>query len=304
MVSRSDVDDTYQRIKHLKIHRVIIQNGKLIEPTLRNSLQSPRLFKLACFFRQILPFVSIPNLSFLICLEDLLQEAPILQSVKIPFFVIAKPKINPQGCLFPHTEWMAYWELIHHQLNRMERKIPWEQRKKELFWRGATSGYGYHKQQAPRPKIVQAAQNFPEDMNVYFSAVVQNNRLSDMDRYMRPTLPPWKQVAYRYLLALDGNSFPSSFQWQLGSGSLVFKQTSPYDEWYYPSLQPFVHFIPVEPDGSDLMEKKQWADDHEEAGRQIAQNGKRFADTHLSPEGIIRYAVSTLQKYALHMSPS
>jgi len=58
-------------------------------------------------------------------------------------------------------------------------------------------------------------------------------------------------AAYRfpYLLALD---------------AVVLKQDSEYYEHFYPQLKPWVHYIPVKRDLSDVIEKIKWARQHDE----------------------------------------
>ncbi len=45
---------------------------------------------------------------------------------------------------------------------------------------------------------------------------------------------------------------------------MVFKHDSIYYEHFYKQLQPWVHYIPFKADLSDLLEKIQWARDHDE----------------------------------------
>ena len=45
----------------------------------------------------------------------------------------------------------------------------------------------------------------------------------------------------------------------LAGGSLVFKQDSQYYEHFYHHLQPWVHYVPLERDVSDVVERLEWA---------------------------------------------
>ena len=49
----------------------------------------------------------------------------------------------------------------------------------------------------------------------------------------------------------------------LAGGSLVLKQDSEYYEHFYHLLEPWVHYVPVKSDISDLDEKLQWAMDND-----------------------------------------
>lgn len=45
---------------------------------------------------------------------------------------------------------------------------------------------------------------------------------------------------------------------------MVLKQDSGYYEHFYNELQPWEHYIPIRADLGDLLEKIQWARDHDE----------------------------------------
>jgi hypothetical protein len=47
--------------------------------------------------------------------------------------------------------------------------------------------------------------------------------------------------------------------WIMASGSVLFKPTTKFYEWFYDGLVPWVNYIPVRPDFADLIEKIEWA---------------------------------------------
>ena len=49
------------------------------------------------------------------------------------------------------------------------------------------------------------------------------------------------------------------------------------DNW----LEPYVHYIPVEMDLSDLGKKVEWAIENDDLAREIARNGRDFVKNHL-----------------------
>jgi len=102
---------------------------------------------------------------------------------------------------------------------------------------------------------------------------------------------------YKYVLDLDGNSFSGRYFGLLRSGSLVFKSTIVsefFDDW----LIPYVHFIPVLPDLSDLEDKIEWAIENEEEARQIQANGLEFATRVLTDNLLDSYFISVFLEYA------
>lgn len=50
----------------------------------------------------------------------------------------------------------------------------------------------------------------------------------------------------------------------LAGDSVVLKQDSSYYEHFYNELQPWEHYIPIKADLGDLLEKIQWAREHDE----------------------------------------
>jgi SAM-dependent methyltransferase len=87
---------------------------------------------------------------------------------------------------------------------------------------------------------------------------------------------------FKYQIDIDGNSnsWPGLFQ-KLLTGSPVLKVTSPYGfrQWYYDRLKPWVNFVPVAADMSDLVEKVKWLKAHDDAARQIGKRGRALAES-------------------------
>lgn len=76
---------------------------------------------------------------------------------------------------------------------------------------------------------------------------------------VHPTrLPDLPSNSLVFLLSLcsqiDGNTFSGRFLGLLQSNSLVFKSTI-WTEFFADWLKPYVHYVPVKPDLSDLYEK-------------------------------------------------
>jgi hypothetical protein len=106
-------------------------------------------------------------------------------------------------------------------------------------------------------------------------------------------------MEYKYHIDIDGVTCTFlALQWKLLSGCLVFKQSSEDVMWFYPELIPWKHFVPVYTDLRDIKEKISWAKTHDAEARQIAQNGREFALTHLMPEHILLYCYKTIFRYA------
>ncbi|TEB27987.1 hypothetical protein FA13DRAFT_1736176 [Coprinellus micaceus] len=56
---------------------------------------------------------------------------------------------------------------------------------------------------------------------------------------------------YKYVFDIDGNGWSGRFKRLITSNALIFKATI-YPEWYHDRVQPWVHYVPVQMDLSDL----------------------------------------------------
>lgn len=62
---------------------------------------------------------------------------------------------------------------------------------------------------------------------------------------------------------IDGTVAAYRLPYLLLSDSVVLKQDSPYYEHFYADLEPWVHYIPIRRDLSDVLEKINWAREHD-----------------------------------------
>ena len=77
----------------------------------------------------------------------------------------------------------------------------------------------------------------------------------DEVRFVKKRLRVAQQLRYKYLIALEGNDVASGLKWMLFSDSVVLMPAVKVATWALEgTLQPFVHYIPLKPDGSDLLQ--------------------------------------------------
>jgi hypothetical protein len=68
----------------------------------------------------------------------------------------------------------------------------------------------------------------------------------------------------------------------LRQGIAVMLQDFPYEEWFVHEMKPYVNFIPIKEDLSDLKETLEWVRDNPQKVLEIAKKGKEFYDEYLS----------------------
>jgi hypothetical protein len=108
---------------------------------------------------------------------------------------------------------------------------------------------------------------------------------------------------FKYVLQLDGNGAPASRALPfMFLGSLTLKQESPYQEFFYPSLSPYVHYLPMDANATDVLSRIRWAKANDAAAKRIADTSKQWACAHLHDAEITCYVVRLLTQYASLLS--
>ena len=67
-------------------------------------------------------------------------------------------------------------------------------------------------------------------------------------------------------------------------------------------MEPWVHYIPLEEDLSDVQEKIQWARDNDDKVKEIVKNGQELVAKWINPELMYCYYVKAFEKYAARQS--
>ncbi|KAA8496042.1 KDEL motif-containing protein 1 [Porphyridium purpureum] len=105
--------------------------------------------------------------------------------------------------------------------------------------------------------------------------------------------------AYKVVLSVGANAdWAERVRNLLFLNSALMKHDVKLQEWFYLLMQPFVHYIPVKEDMSDLIEQQQWAVDHDRDVEQIAANGVEFAQNVLSEAAMLEFAHMAILRFA------
>jgi len=107
-----------------------------------------------------------------------------------------------------------------------------------------------------------------------------------------------EQAQYKYILCIDGHVSAFRLSFELSYGSVLLIQDSKYKLWYRHLLVPYVHYIPVSADLSDLIEKIRWCKDNNEQCREIAMNSVKFYNEWLCKDSILDYLQIIIRKYS------
>lgn len=175
---------------------------------------------------------------------------------------------------------------------------PWDKKINKIFWRGSITGFE-DLEKNERFKIVKLGSQYPDIFDVGLTNIKLNEKFFNFLKsfYYKNNIHPANQLAYKYLLAIDGNAFPGAFFWQLFSNSLIFKNKSDYLEWYYINLKNNEHYVEY-CDEKDLLEKINFLRHDDRFAKSIIKNANEFSKSFLSNESILSYIFKLFEKYA------
>lgn len=100
---------------------------------------------------------------------------------------------------------------------------------------------------------------------------------------------------YKYLIDIEGWGHSGRLKLLLCTRRPVFVLDRPFWDWATYDLQPWVHYIPVARDSSDLLEKIRWAEENPDQAQQIANTASALMMERMSLDNIFQVIHDKLQ---------
>ncbi|KAF9450825.1 glycosyltransferase family 90 protein [Macrolepiota fuliginosa MF-IS2] len=215
-----------------------------------------------------------------------------------------------------------------------------------LLWRGSNTGMFHASstrwQNSHRDFLVRHTNDFVGVVDVLMPAIKEDERVGPPRKLKKSTLNPaffdiafsnkpiacsttvcpileeiypWRPYMgqrdagdYRYVLDVDGNGWSGRFKRLITSNSLIFKSTI-YPEWYTDRIQPWLHFVPIQVDLSDLHDSLIFfrgdgngEGSHEELGMKIATAGREWSLNFWRKEDLNAYFFRLILEWSRIMS--
>lgn len=188
---------------------------------------------------------------------------------------------------------------------------PWIEREDKAYWRGTDTGAFRYRSfaDAPRVQVAQLSREHPELIDAKLTnvelrpgweakqAFYQENGL------MGAAEPQDRILDFRYQLDIDGNTNSwSGLFLKLLTGSPVLKLASElgFKQWFYGKLEPWVNFVPVKHDGSDLIAQLERLRADLAQAEAIGRRGRELALSITYDEAIAEAVATTARLVTLN----
>jgi hypothetical protein len=270
--------------------------------------------------QRILKNHKIANVDFIFLAQDnlspseeaklLLQDAPIFLMSKNMASAMEKDKLLlPDAYILSNKIWQGLISKISHAV----KSHPWEAKNSDqIFWRGSSTGGNFTLENYDKLKrltLVMLSKSFPDKIDAAFTNYVQFPETQggqDLLMILKKLfgndatyLNPIHHLKYKYLISIDGNTCAwGRVPWILLSNSVLLKQETSFTEIFYSGLQPFVHYVPLNADLSDIFEKLLWLQANDDKAKEISYNATKFIEENLKPQDIEDYTIRILNEYS------
>jgi hypothetical protein len=115
-------------------------------------------------------------------------------------------------------------------------------------------------------------------------------------------IPMEELFSFRYVLCLEGADISSGFGGVLASRSVpLHPYPFCYESWFFNGLVPWVHFVPLMHDGSDLLDVLAYCEEHSAEMERISAEGRRVMAVAADPTRLNATKAGFVRLWDLHL---
>ncbi|XP_050673455.1 O-glucosyltransferase rumi homolog isoform X2 [Leptidea sinapis] len=248
----------------------------------------------------------LPNMELSINTRDWPQVNPTWGHDAMPVFSFSKTKEyidimypawsfwegGPAISLYPTG--IGRWDQHRLSITAAANKYPWESKKDKAFFRGSRTS-------EERDALVLLSRSQPDLVDAQYTK--NQAWKSDADTLHAA---PAKEVSfedhckYKYLFNYRGVAASFRFKHLFLCKSLVFHVGDEWIEFFYPSLKPWVHYVPINPKATEkeIANSINYFKENNELAKEIAERGYNHIWDNLTDNDVLCYWRRLLKNYA------
>eukprot|EP00548_Thalassiothrix_antarctica_P017692 CAMPEP_0194195102 /NCGR_PEP_ID=MMETSP0154-20130528/75945_1 /TAXON_ID=1049557 /ORGANISM="Thalassiothrix antarctica, Strain L6-D1" /LENGTH=496 /DNA_ID=CAMNT_0038919589 /DNA_START=22 /DNA_END=1509 /DNA_ORIENTATION=- len=203
-----------------------------------------------------------------------------------PKLVTSSKKVEYSPIIWPLNYYRHYGSIDYVQWF----DSPWEWKNNRAVWRGLLTGllseeekrkaktFSEQCELVPRCRFVQQQIASTEKEEESLLDVGVSDQLEDFPidnahlYYIKGDMSKFSQLQYKAIIIMEGNDISTGLKWALYSRSVVMMPPPTKTSFLMEErLQPYVHYVPLQPDMSDASQQMQWIIDNDDEARRIAE---------------------------------
>lgn len=204
------------------------------------------------------------------------------------------------------------WDVLTNQMLNSHIKYPFENKIPKAIFRGKycwqtwkVDKYGQQKSEhwtdCVRGKLYEKTKD-NTDFDIGFTGKESHGKIPENEFNKIPTVDPLpleEQQKYKYILNVGQNAnWADRLRLLCFMNSAIFVHEGGSEEFFYKLLKPYIHYIPIKLDFSDIKEQVTWAKQNDEKVINIVKNMNEFAQKFLCEKAIEDYAYMAITKYS------
>jgi len=184
----------------------------------------------------------------------------------LPTLMKVRTVNNTNNAIIVPLSYKRHWNPMFGVL---KKSVKWENKINNVIYRGTLTG-----------RTTKRLDFCKLYFNKYNVGLLKNNgqfQNLNYDEYLRNKMTPEEMIKYKYIISIEGNDKDSGLNWKLASNSVVIMTPPIYESWLMENkLEPYVHYIPMKDDMSDLDDILEWCKKNDDKCKEIAQNARKF----------------------------
>jgi len=186
----------------------------------------------------------------------------------------------------------------------------WDKKASIAVFRGGSTGCGVTVETNPRLKVAEMSHKLGRDNGLLDAGITNWNlrprkisgqkylQTIDVDKLsfglVNKLSPEEQSRRYKYIINIDGHVSAFRLSLELAMGSVILLVDSDWKMWFSNKLKPWVHYVPVKSDLSDLLDQIRWCQNNDEKCKEIVHSALEFYHTRLDMKGILDFMNNTL----------
>ena len=225
-----------------------------------------------------------------------------------PIFSVGPSKETADIPLVTPDDWLRASKFIYPDdckngyINKV-KIIDWKDKKNVAVFRGSATGCQIGENN-PRIKAAMLSKQYPTFLNagiVSFNRKLKKNineplKIINTSIGLSNFMTLEEKATYKYILNLDGHVSAFRLGHEFSLRSVLLIPQSKYYLWFSYLLKPYEHYVPINENLDDLIDKIKWCIDNDNKCKTIADNGYSFYKKYLKREAIYDYMQNALYK--------